>query len=81
MQTVPCEHLPADLGMLFWNIPDTYGYMVARSRTLTLGLADMHYSPSLRCQPLIDVVFVGRLHDRLSVTTDEGEYFYSLFHR
>jgi hypothetical protein len=73
--------VPADLGIFFWNIPDADGYMVACSRTLTFGLADMHQPPSDGRKPLIDVIFVGRFHDCLSVTTYEGEHSDSLFHR
>ena len=67
--------------MFFWNVPDANRYMVARSRTLTLRLADMHQPASDICKPLVDVILVGRFHDRLSVTTYESEYLDSFFHR
>ena len=59
--------------MFFGNIPDADGYMVACSRTLTFGLADMDHSAWDGCKPFIDVVFVGRFNDRFSVATYKGE--------
>jgi hypothetical protein len=55
--------------------------MVAGSGTLTLGLADLHQPAWGGCKPLVDVVFVGRLRDHLTMATHEGEYLDSLFHR
>ena len=67
--------------MFLGDIPDAHGYMVARSRTLTFGLADMHHPASGCCKPLIDVVFMRRFNDRLTVATYEGKHLYPLFHR
>jgi len=45
--------------------------MLARSPPLALGLADLHQPALDRREPLIDVVFERRLHNRLTVTADE----------
>ena len=46
--------------------------MVPRPRTLALRLADPNQSPSDRGKPLVDVVFVRRLHDSFAVAADKG---------
>src|ERR1022692_703688 len=68
-------------GWLVRDVPDADGDVVPRRRTLAFGLADMHYPSLDGREPLIDVVFVRRLHDCLAVAAYEREDLHSLLHR
>jgi hypothetical protein len=54
--------------------------MTPAGGALALRLGDLH-DLALHCgQPLVDVIFMGRVHERFAVTADECENFDALNH-
>ena len=68
-------------GWLVRDVPDADGDVMARPRTHAFGLADLHHPSLDGREPLIDVVFVRRLHDCLAVAADKRENLHPLLLR
>lgn len=62
----------------FGNVPDANGNMLTAIRAPAFRLGHFHDFACNALQPLIDALFVRRLHERLTMTANKRKHLYSL---